>query len=35
MGKLIDIIRDKNINLHRLSFYFSTVGGLVWKNIFF
>jgi hypothetical protein len=35
MEKLIDIIRDKNINLHGLYIYFSTVEGLIWKNILF
>jgi hypothetical protein len=28
-------IRDKNINLHGLHIYFSTVEGLIWENIFF
>jgi hypothetical protein len=32
--KLIDIIRDKNINLYGLHLYFSTVEGLILKNIF-
>jgi hypothetical protein len=35
MKKLIDIIRDKNINLHRLHLYFSIIEGLNWKIIFF
>jgi hypothetical protein len=35
MRKIIDIIRDKNINLHELHLYFSTIEGLIWKNIFF
>jgi hypothetical protein len=34
MEKLIDIIRDKNINLHRLHPYFSTFEGLIWKIYF-
>jgi hypothetical protein len=29
MEKLIDIIRDKNINLHRLHLYFYIVEGLI------
>jgi hypothetical protein len=29
MEKLIDIIRDKYINLHRLHLYFSAVEGLI------
>jgi hypothetical protein len=29
MEKLIDIIMNKNINLHGLHFYFSTVDGLI------
>jgi hypothetical protein len=33
--KLIDIIRNKNINLHGLNLYFSTFEGLIWKTIFF
>jgi hypothetical protein len=32
--KLIDIIRDKNINLYGLHVYFSIAEGLIWKNIF-
>jgi hypothetical protein len=35
LEKLIDIIRVKNINLHGLHLYFSTVEGLIWENIFF
>jgi hypothetical protein len=33
-GKIIDIIRDKNINLYGLHLYFSTIERLVWKYIF-
>jgi hypothetical protein len=35
MKKIIDIIRHKNINLHGLHISFSTIEGLIWKNIFF
>jgi hypothetical protein len=31
--KLIDIIRDKNINLYGLHLYFSIVERLIWKKI--
>jgi hypothetical protein len=31
--KLINIIRDKNINLHGLYLYFSIIKGLIWKKI--
>jgi hypothetical protein len=34
MEKIIDVIRDKNINLHWLHLYFSIAGGLIWKYIF-
>jgi hypothetical protein len=34
MEKLIDINMDKNINLHRLHLYFSTVDGLIQKIYF-
>jgi hypothetical protein len=34
MKKLINIIKDKNINLYGLHLYFSTVVRLIWKNIF-
>jgi hypothetical protein len=34
MEKLTDIIRYKNINLHGLHLYFSTVKWLIWENIF-
>jgi hypothetical protein len=35
MKKIIDINRDKNINLHRLYLYFSINEGPIWeKNIF-
>jgi hypothetical protein len=27
-------IRDKNINLHELNLYFSTVEGLIWEKYF-
>jgi hypothetical protein len=32
---LINVIIDKNINLDGLYLYFSTVEGLIWKDIFF
>jgi hypothetical protein len=35
MEKRIDIIRDKNINLHGLRLYFSIVEGVILENIFF
>jgi hypothetical protein len=35
MGKLIDIIRDKNKKLHELHLYLSTLEELIWKKIFF
>jgi hypothetical protein len=34
MEKLIDILKDKNINLYALHLYLSIVDGLIWKNIF-
>jgi hypothetical protein len=34
MEKLIDIIRDKNINLNGLHLYFPTVKRLIWKIYF-
>jgi hypothetical protein len=34
MEKIIDIFMDKNINLHGLHLYFSTVHGLIWKIYF-
>jgi hypothetical protein len=35
MKKLIDIIRDKNINLYGLHLYFYSIEGIIWKGIFF